>query len=173
MINAMELTLFNRLLNKIAFLSPGGSSLRPLLQRMRGVTIGQNVWLSQYVYMDELHPEGIIIGDNVTIGLRSSIITHFYWGQRKSEGGYKKVIIEEDCFVGPHCLILPGVKIGRCSVIKGGTTVTRNVPPNTLWGFADAGSLATVTVPLTSNYSYSEFVRGIRPKRKPNNRMKK
>jgi acetyltransferase-like isoleucine patch superfamily enzyme len=64
-----------RLLNKMAFLSPGGSSIRPLLQRRRGATIGRNVWISQYVYLDELHPEAIIIGDNVSIGLRTSTDT--------------------------------------------------------------------------------------------------
>jgi acetyltransferase-like isoleucine patch superfamily enzyme len=168
----MKLNFLNRFLNKLAFFSPGGSSLRPSLQRMRGATIGQNVWLSQYVYFDEIHPEGIIIEDNVTIGLRTSIFTHFYWGQRKTDGGMKKVVIENDCFVGPHCLILPGVQIKRGSVIKAGTTVTRNVPPNTLWGVPDAGPLAMVKVPLTPNYSYKEFVRGMRPIRKNNKKIK-
>jgi acetyltransferase-like isoleucine patch superfamily enzyme len=168
----MDSSLINRLLNKLCQIAPGGGSIRPMLQRTRGAVIGKNVWISQYVYFDEIHPEGIQIGDNVTIGLKTSIFTHFYWGQRKASAGFKKVVVEKDCFVGPHCLILPGVRIGRGSVIKGGTTVTRNVPPNTLWGFPDAGPLATVTVPLTRNFSYKEFVRGIRPIRKNNKKMK-
>ncbi len=162
----MTLLLLNRLLNKLCFFSPGGSSLRPFLQRARGVMVGKDVWISQYVYFDELHPEGIEIGDNVTIGIRSSIITHFYWGPRKTEGGYKKVIIEDDVFIGPHCLIMPGVTIGKGSVVKGGTTVSRNVPPNTMWGSPDAGPIGTVGVPLTPHHSYDDFIRGLRPYRK-------
>lgn len=103
----------SRLLNKLAFSSPGGFSVRPRLHRWRGVHIGRNVWISQYVYLDVLHPEGIYIGENVTIGIRTSIITHLYWGPRKSQGGFKEFHVERDVFVGPHCLILPGVRIGR------------------------------------------------------------
>ena len=158
--------VIRRLVNKICFIAPGGFTIRPMLQRCRGATIGQNVWISQYVYFDELHPEGIIIGNNVTIGLRTSIITHFYWGPRKTEGGYKNVIIEDDVFIGPHCLILPGVRIRKGAVIKGGTTVTREVPEQAFWGMPDAGPIARATVPLTPDHGFDEFVSGLRPFRK-------
>jgi acetyltransferase-like isoleucine patch superfamily enzyme len=155
--------IFNRFIHKIAFVIPGGYSIRPWLHRMRGATIGRNVWISQYVYIDELHPEGVIMHDNCTIGIRSSIITHLYWGKRKHNGGYKKVIIEKNAYIGPHCLILPGVKIGEGAVIKGGTAVTSNVPPFTFWGYPKPGPLARITVPLTSEYEYEDFVKGLRP----------
>jgi hypothetical protein len=45
----------------MAFLFPGGDTLRPWLHRRRGVKIGKNVWISQYVYIDELHPEALTI----------------------------------------------------------------------------------------------------------------
>src|SRR5215208_3628387 len=73
-----------RILQQVAYIAPGGSSLRPLLHRWRGVNIGKDVWLSQQVYIDELHPDKVTIGDNVSIGLRTSIFTHFYWGSKKS-----------------------------------------------------------------------------------------
>ena len=98
---------FDRIIHKIAFWGPGGYSLRPFLHRVRGAKIGRNVWISQYVYIDENHPESVTIGDNSTIGLRTSIFTHFYWGPMRSENGYKEVVIEKDVFIGPHCLILP------------------------------------------------------------------
>ena len=161
--------ILNRILHKIAFVIPGGSSVRPWLHRVRGATIGNNVWISQHVYIDELHPEGIIIHDNCTIGLRSSIITHLYWGKRKESGGYKDVVIEKDVYIGPHCLILPGARIGEGSVIKGGTTVTGHVPPFTFWGVPTPGPLARITVPLTREHAYEDFARGLRPiiKKKP------
>ena len=156
----------NRILHKLAYVAPGGFTLRVWLHRLRGVKIGKNVWISQYVYLDELHPEALTIMDNATIGMKVSIFTHFYWGARKATGGGKEVIIEKDAFVGPHCLILPGVRIGEGSVIKGGSVVTSSVPPNTFWGAPPSGPLARVTVPLTPEHSYQEFLRGLRPIRK-------
>lgn len=153
--------LLNRILHKIAFFGPGGYGMRPRMHRLRGARIGSAVWISQYVYLDELYPEAISIGDNSTIGLRSSIITHLHWGPRRSVGGFKEVVIEQNVFIGPHCLILPGVRVGEGSVIRGGTVLTRNVPAHTFWGEPLSGPLGTVTVPLTAEHSYDEFVRGL------------
>jgi len=75
-------------------------------------------------------------------------------------------VIEENVFVGPHCLILPNVRIGEGAVIKGGTVVTRDVPPFTFWGPPAAGPLGRVTVPLTPEHSYEEFVQGLKLIRK-------
>jgi len=108
----------------------------------------------------------VTIGDNVTIGLRTSIFTHMYWGKRRSEGGYKEVVIEKDVFIGPHCLILPGVHVGEGAVVKGGSVLTRNVPARVFLGSAEPTAIAEVKIPLTAEYSYEEFVRGLRPLRK-------
>jgi acetyltransferase-like isoleucine patch superfamily enzyme len=142
--------------------APGGASVRPRLHRWRGAQIGANVWIGLYVYIDDVHPEALSIGDNCTIGIRTSIITHFYWGPRQlvSNG---KVIIHRDVFVGPHCVILPNVTIGEGSVIQAGSVVTRSVPPGTLWGPPPAGPLGAITVPLTATTGYNAFLRGLRP----------
>jgi heptaprenylglycerol acetyltransferase len=149
-------------LSRLAHVFPGGSGVRPRLHRWRGVRIGSNVWIGLYVYIDELHPEGLSIGDNCTIGIRTSIITHFYWGPRRAVGN-GKVVIENDVFIGPHCLILPNVRIGEGSVIQAGSVVSQSVPAHTLWGGPAAGPLADVTVPLTSDEEYAGFLRGLKP----------
>jgi acetyltransferase-like isoleucine patch superfamily enzyme len=139
--------------------------LRPTLHKWRGVRIGKNVWISQYVYIDEIHPEAVSIGDNVSIGLGTSIITHLYWGPVRGNGSAGPVAIEPDVFIGPHCVILPGVKIGRGAVVQAGTVVSREVPPGVLIGRPQPIPLASVTIPLTLGHSYKEFVRGLRPRR--------
>src|SRR6185295_127496 len=151
----------SRILHKLAFVAPGGFTLRPRLHRMRGATIGKNVWISQLVYIDELHPENVFIGDNSTIGLRTSIFTHFYWGPRKPENK-SRVVIGENVFIGPHCVILPNVRIGEGAVIRAGTVVSRNVPPRTMLGTPLAETLGVATVPLTPEHTYEEFIGGIR-----------
>jgi acetyltransferase-like isoleucine patch superfamily enzyme len=149
-------------LSKLAMIAPGGTSVRPRLHRWRGATIGHNVWIGLYVYLDELHPEAISIGDNVTIGIRTTIVTHFYWGPRQPASN-GRVIIENDVFIGPHCVILPNVRIGEGAVIQAGTVVSRNVPARTLWGTGAAGPMGIVTVPLTGQAGYAGFLRGLRP----------
>jgi acetyltransferase-like isoleucine patch superfamily enzyme len=153
-------------MSKLALYLPGGRRVRPFLHRIRGVKVGRNVWISQHVYIDELHPETVFIGHNTSIGLRTSIINHFYWGPRRKDN-HSKVIIEDDVFIGPHCVILPNVRIGAGSIIQAGTVVHRNVPPRTFWGPQPAGPLARATVPLTPDHEFEAFVAGLRPVRQP------
>lgn len=148
------------LLHKLATISPGGWVVRPKLHRMRGVTIGEHTWISLYVYLEGMYPQAVTIGSNCSIGVRTSIFAHI-------AGKYAgPVIIEDDVFIGPHCVILPNVRIGKGAVIRAGTVVTRNVPPGVLWGPPAAGPLGRVTVPIV-DHDYAEFVAGIRPIRKP------
>lgn len=158
------LRIFQTALSRLAYLVPGGDGLRPALHRWRGVSVGSNVWISQFVYLDELYPEAITIGDNSSIGLRSSIFAHFHWGPRRANA-FKPVIIEPEVFVGPHSVILPGVRIGRGSVVKAGSVVSTNIPAGVFWGCEPGRPLATVAVPLTPANSYEEFVAGLRPLR--------
>jgi acetyltransferase-like isoleucine patch superfamily enzyme len=160
---ALYFTFFGRFLHKLAFVAPGGGSVRPWLHRLRGAQIGNNVWIAQLVYIDELHPGDVEIGDNCTIGYRTSIFAHFYWGRRRPTGT-GKVIIDKDVFIGPHCVILPNVRIGEGAVIRAGTVVSRNVPAHALWGSPNAELLGIATVPLTPEHSYEEFARGIQPR---------
>lgn len=155
--------MLNAVLARLALLAPGGYSLRPTLHRLRGVKIGPRCWISQNVYIDELYPDAVTIGDGCTIGMRTSIFAHFHWGGRQDNGGAKPVVIGKGVFIGPHCVILPGVRIGDGSVIRAGSVVTRNIPPRMFWGGSVAAPVARITVPLGADSSYEEFVRGLKP----------
>jgi acetyltransferase-like isoleucine patch superfamily enzyme len=46
----------------------------------------------------------------------------------------KAVFIEDDVWIGCRAIILKGVRIGRGAVIAAGSVVTKDVPPNTVFG---------------------------------------
>lgn len=54
------------------------------------------------------------------------------------------VTIEDDVWIGTYAVILPGVTIGRGSVIAAHTLVTEDVPPNSLVGGIPARILKTL-----------------------------
>lgn len=47
-------------------------------------------------------------------------------------GKYKKVVIKENCWLGAHCIVLPGVTINQNSVIAANSVVLKNVQSNSL-----------------------------------------
>jgi serine acetyltransferase len=155
-------SVIQRLLHKVAFVMTGGYTFRPILHRLRGVRIGKGAWIGQYVYIDDMYPAAVSIGDNTSIGLRTSIIAHLHWGSEHDIGTIRPLVIGANVFVGPHCVILPGVTIGDGSVVQAGTVVSRNVPPHMFWGAPAAGPIARVSVPLTYEHTYAEFVSGLR-----------
>jgi acetyltransferase-like isoleucine patch superfamily enzyme len=158
----MARSLKKHLFAKIAFFAPGGFTLRPWLHRARGVRIGNNVWIGLYVAIDADHPQNIIIKDNVTIGLRTTIFSHLYWGNYAPGKKIGNVIIEKNVYIGPHCVILQDVTIGEGSVIAAGSVVTKNVPPGVLYGPPPAAPLARVTHPLVRDNDYKKFLLGLR-----------
>jgi acetyltransferase-like isoleucine patch superfamily enzyme len=160
-----EMNVFaKRVLGKIAMIAPGGFSLRPWLHKLRGVQIGANVWISQFVYIDEVHPERVVIKDNVIIGLRCTIFAHFYLGGYNPDEKTGKVLIEKDVYIGPGSIILNDVTIGEGSVVAAGSVVSKNVPPGVLYGHSPCVPLARITNPLIreGKVDYKRFLFGLK-----------
>lgn len=55
------------------------------------------------------------------------------------------VVIEDDVWIGSHCLILKGITIGHGSVIAAGSVVRHNVPPCSLMVGNPARNIGRVT----------------------------
>ena len=105
--------------------------LKNLLYRMIGVKVGPNASLAPGVMLDMLFPEQIIIGDNVVIGLNTTVLAHEFLVKEWRIG---KVVIEKDVTIGANCTILPGVIIGEGAVVSAMSLVNRDIPPRSFWG---------------------------------------
>jgi acetyltransferase-like isoleucine patch superfamily enzyme len=55
------------------------------------------------------------------------------------------VIIEDDVWIGSHCLILKGVTIGHHSVVAAGSVVHRSIPPHSLVAGNPARRIGQIT----------------------------
>ncbi|QQR64412.1 transferase [Candidatus Roizmanbacteria bacterium] len=50
----------------------------------------------------------------------------------------KPIVIEDDVWIGTKSVILPGVTIGRGSIVAAGAVVTKNVAPYSIVGWVPA-----------------------------------
>jgi acetyltransferase-like isoleucine patch superfamily enzyme len=152
----------NRILQLLARVAPGATTLRVKLHRWRGVEIGEHVWIGYDAVIETSRPDLVTIGDRATVQMRATIIAHF----REQEG----VVIEEDVTVGPGAIILPNVTIGRGAIVTAGSVVTKSVPPKTIVQGNPARPIATAEVPLRLDVSMKEFAKGLRPIRENSKR---
>ncbi|WP_091899739.1 DapH/DapD/GlmU-related protein [Prevotella sp. lc2012] len=80
----------------------------------------------------------VIIGSHVNLaqGITVTALNHIFSDPQKriDEQGVctNQVIIEDDTWIGANAVILPGVTIGRHSVIAAGAVVTKDIPPHSL-----------------------------------------
>lgn len=44
------------------------------------------------------------------------------------------IVIEDDVFIGAHCIISKGVTIGARSIVAAGSVVVKSIPPDEVWG---------------------------------------
>lgn len=109
-----------------------------------GVQItGKQEWTSE--------PYLIYIGDNTTVSKDVQFLTHDGSTRvfRKQEK-YRKVLrfgsvhVGKNCFLGARSIIMPGVTIGDNSIIAAGAVVTKDVPPNEIWGGVPAKKINTL-----------------------------
>ena len=123
------------------FYFSSGDAVNPMTSNLQGavyvepgaeLTIGNNVGMSSTRLW--IH-ESARIGNNVKIGgcvLITDTDAHpmDYMARRSSNEGTKSapIVIEDDAWVGAHCIILKGVTIGARSIIGAGSVVTKSIP---------------------------------------------
>ena len=99
-------------------------------------TLGRASYITAPLYADL--SDSITIGDQVYIGHHAVLITtnHEIGAARQRCGVWRcaPIVIEDGAWIGARTTILPGVTIGRGSIVAAGAVVTKNVLPNMLVG---------------------------------------
>jgi acetyltransferase-like isoleucine patch superfamily enzyme len=144
----------NRILQNLAMSFPGAGRFRVPLHRLRGIKIGDHVWIGSEVLIETACPECVKIGSRVVIGIRSTILAHF----QELTG----VDIKDDVYIGACAVILPGVTVGEGSVVSAGSVVTTSVPPMTVVQGNPAARVAKCGIPLGLHTSRLEFMRKLK-----------
>ncbi|WP_339207746.1 acyltransferase [Paenibacillus sp. FSL K6-3182] len=119
--------------------------------------IGRNCSIQPGVTFDYSHCWLITIGNNVTIAPQAYILVHD--ASSKSLTGYTKlgaVTIEDDVFIGAKALIMPGVTVGKGSIIAAGSVVTKSVPAGFIYAGNPAKEINNLTEYIQKTYELLE-----------------
>lgn len=76
------------------------------------------------------------IGDNCLIAPNVGVYTaghHINPVDRHTSGYAKPITIGHNVWIGGHCVIIGGIKIGNNSIIAAGSVVTKDIPENTIY----------------------------------------
>jgi acetyltransferase-like isoleucine patch superfamily enzyme len=121
-------------LNLMAMFAPH-STIRVLLHRARGVSIGKGVLIGFNVNIDNVYPRLIRISDGAALAGGNLLLAHskppeYFEGVVESFAA--PVTIGKNAWIGIGAIVLPGVTIGEGSIVSAGSVVTREVPPRYL-----------------------------------------
>lgn len=95
----------------------------------RGMRVGRNFYAGPGCSFDYDHCWLITMGDNVGFAPGVMLLAHDAFTAR--EFGYVRignVNIEDNVYIGSNAIILPGVTIGRNSIIGANAVVTKDIP---------------------------------------------
>jgi acetyltransferase-like isoleucine patch superfamily enzyme len=111
--------------------------------------IGDSVLVNDGVHIEaRLRVE---IGSDCKIAHNVAIMdTNFHQVDEGDDIRCDEVVIEDNVWIGRGAIILPGVTIGRNSVIAAGAVVTHDIPPNSL----ATGNPATVKRPVRASATF-------------------
>lgn len=114
--------------------------VRRWFAKRMGISIarGARPWIGKDVYLDDVFPELIELGNGAVLGLRCMLICH-----DDAKRLVAPIQIGEGAFVGAAAIVLPGVRIGPAAKIGAGSVVTRSVPAGEVWAGVPARPISS------------------------------
>ena len=92
-------------------------------QNIEGFDLGFETDIGAFSYINALH--GVEIKDNVQIGSHCSI-----YSVSTIDNSHGKVVLKQNCRIGSHSTILPGISVGKNSIIGAHSLVNKDIPDN-------------------------------------------
>jgi len=92
-----------------------------IVQNLDGLDLGFETDIGTFSYINALH--GVVVGDNVQIGSHCAI-----YSISTIDKSYGKVTLKDHCRIGSHSTILPGVSIGKNTIIGAHSLVNQDIP---------------------------------------------
>jgi acetyltransferase-like isoleucine patch superfamily enzyme len=98
------------------------NAIRVILYRLIGYKIGKHCFIGMMCYLDDRHPDQILLEDNVVVAYRVTFAAHGKDGSKSSP-----IILKKGCYIGTGAIILMDVTIGEFAVVGAGAVVTKDV----------------------------------------------
>ncbi len=76
-------------------------------------------------------PYFVTIGDDVTIAAGTALLTHDNSVIKldiNATDYFGRITIGDSCFIGMHCVLLPGIELGDHTIVGAGSVVTKSYP---------------------------------------------
>lgn len=100
---------------------------RQYFVRVWKMEIGKGTAISMSAKLDKTNPRGIHIGEYTVLTFGSAVLAHDYINCVN-----KDVRIGDNCFIGAHAIVLPGVTIGDHCIVAAASVVARDVPARSI-----------------------------------------
>ena len=94
-----------------------------VVQNVDGLSLGFNTDIGSFSYINAKYK--VVIEDEVQIGSHCSI-----YSVSTIDNSSGKVVLKNNCRIGSHSTILPGVSIGKNSIIGAHSLVNKDIPDN-------------------------------------------
>lgn len=121
----------------------------------KNIVIGNNTVIGRHCYLGGSGGT-LIIKNNVSITAQTYIICSTHLPNSPTfECEYKDVTIEDYAWIGARTMILPGVRIGKGSVLGAASTVTKNVPDYSIYAGSPAKEIGQRMKELNYSLQYS------------------
>ena len=96
-----------------------------IVQNLTGFNLGSKVDIGAFSYINALN--GVIIENDVQIGSHCSI-----YSVSTIDNTSGKVVLKKNCKIGSHSTILPGVMVGKNSIIGAHSLIINDIPDNVI-----------------------------------------
>ena len=96
-----------------------------MVQGVKNLVMGYGVDIGAFSYINSKYV--VIIGDYVQLGAHVSV-----YSENTINDKTGRVILKENCKIGSHSTIMPGVTIGKNSIIGAHSFVNKDIPDNVI-----------------------------------------